>query len=69
MLVLPLSVASGDVPWAALPGGVLLVAGGVLGVGAQRGGDVVRSRRMGARAALCAVVGLIEVCVVVMTLG
>jgi hypothetical protein len=68
-VVLPLSMASGDVPWAALPGGLLLVAGGVLGIGAQRKADVVRSRWFGTRAALCTLVGLIEVCVVVMALG
>jgi hypothetical protein len=60
-VVMLLPMARGVVSWLALPGGVLLVTGGVLGVGAQRSPDVATSRRRGVLAALCTVVGLIEV--------
>jgi hypothetical protein len=60
-VVLLLPMARGVVSWAALPGSLLLAAGGVLGVGVQRSGDVAVSRRRGVWAALCTVAGLIEV--------
>lgn len=60
-VVMVLPMARGVVSWAALPGGVLLAVGGVFGVGAQRSADVTVSRRRGVLAALCTVVGLIEV--------
>jgi hypothetical protein len=63
-VVLLLPMARGVVSWAALPGAALLIAGGVLGVGVQRSGDVPVSRRRGLRAAVCTLVGLIEVSVV-----
>ena len=59
-----LPVARGVVSWAVLPGSVLLAVGGVLGIGAQRSGEVATSRRRGAWAAVCTVAGLIEVSVV-----
>lgn len=59
-----LPVARGAVSWAVLPGSALLVVGGVLGIGAQRAGDVALSRRRGWWAAQCTVVGLIVVSVV-----
>jgi hypothetical protein len=63
-VVLLLPMARGVVSWAALPGSVVLAVGGVLGVSVQRGGDVAVSRRRGVWAALCTVVGLLEVSVV-----
>jgi hypothetical protein len=63
-VVLLLPMARGAVSWAALPGSLLLAVGGVLGVGAQRSRDVAVSRRRGVWAALCTVVGLIEVGIV-----
>jgi hypothetical protein len=60
-VVMLLPMARGVVSWSALPGGVLLIAGGALGVGAQRSPDVATSRQRGVLAALCTVVGLIEV--------
>lgn len=50
--------------WAALPGSLLLAVGGVFGVAAQRSCDVAVSRRRGVWAASCAVVGLVEVGVI-----
>jgi hypothetical protein len=60
-VVLLLPMARGVVSLVALPGSVLLAAGGVLGIRAQRGGDVAVSRRRGLWAAVCTVTGLIEV--------
>src|SRR4051812_8648118 len=45
MLLLPM--ARGVVSWAALPGGVLLVVGGVFGLAVQRSADVAFARRLG----------------------
>jgi hypothetical protein len=63
-VVLLLPMARGVVSWAALPGSVLLIAGGVLGIAVQRGVDVAVSRRRGLWAALWTVAGLIEVGIV-----
>ncbi|GIM98230.1 hypothetical protein [Paractinoplanes toevensis] len=63
-LVLLLPMARGVVSWTALPGGLLLIAGGFFGIGAQRSRAVPVSRRYGWWAAMCTLVGLIEVGVV-----
>lgn len=63
-VVLLLPMARGAVSWMALPGGVLLAAGGAFGVAVQRSGDVAVSRRCGVWAAVCTAAGLIEVSVV-----
>jgi hypothetical protein len=60
-LILPLPMALGDVSWAAVPGALLLIAGGVLGFVSWFSGDVWVSRRSGAWAALCTAVGFTEV--------
>ena len=58
-------IARGVVSWAAGPGSVLLIAGGLFGVGVQRSGDDVPvSRRRGVWAAVCTIAGLIETALV-----
>jgi hypothetical protein len=59
-----LPVARGVVSSAVLPGSVLLAVGGVLGIAAQRSDEVAVSRRRGAWAAVCTLIGLIEVSLV-----
>lgn len=63
-LVLFLPIARGLVSWAAAPGCVVMLAGGLLGVGAQRSSDVAASRRLGLWAVIATIVGLAEVGVV-----
>ena len=63
-LVLVLPMARGVVSWAAAPGAVLLVAGGVLGIRAQRADAVAVSRRLGRWAAVATFIGLVVVAAV-----
>jgi hypothetical protein len=63
-VVLVLPMARGVVSWAALPGGLLLAVGGVFGIVVQRSAEVAASRRRGSWAAVCTLVGLIEVGIV-----
>ena len=60
-VVLLLPMARGVVSWVALPGSVLLAAGGVFGIAVQRSAAIAVSRRRGLSAAVCTVAGLIEV--------
>ncbi|GII25489.1 hypothetical protein [Planosporangium mesophilum] len=55
-----LAMAQADMPWAAAPGCLVMLAGGVLGICSQRKADVWSSRRLGAWAASCTVVGFLE---------
>jgi len=57
-----LPVALGVVPWWVLPGSVLLVIGGVLGIGSQRADEVKVSRWRGFWAAVCTVAGFVVLC-------
>jgi hypothetical protein len=55
-----LAMAQGDVSWAAAPGCLVMLAGGVLGICAQRKVGVTLSRRFGLWAAICTAVGSTE---------
>jgi hypothetical protein len=55
-----LSMALGDLSWAAAPGSLLMLVGGPLGVLAQRTVHVPSSRRFGMWAAICTAAGFVE---------
>jgi hypothetical protein len=54
-----LPMTLGELSWAAAPGCVLMIAGGVLGIGVHAARDVAVSRRLTAAAAACAVIGFV----------
>jgi hypothetical protein len=60
-LVAFLSMARGVVSWAATPGCLAMLAGGVLGLRVIREEGVKSSRRLGFWAAICTVVGFLEI--------
>ncbi|GAA1805634.1 hypothetical protein HC028_03380 [Planosporangium flavigriseum] len=55
-----LSMALGNVSWAAAPGCLVMLAGGVLAIGVLPNRNIASSRRLGLLAAGCTVVGFVE---------